>query len=238
MSKRNGNLRVLKGRAIYGPMTRSDVLDLLADGRISGSDRVSVDHGDWTPLLDFLESSANDPPPEEPKGAWAQAAPAALVPSVESQPLLRVLQVDRIYKPMTRQQVLDLLAKKRLTGDELICAVNGPWMSLQDFLSESTTASPAKPDRPAPAPAAANFEALDDILDVLGLNAKPKMEVRDAWFVRVRGIHSAILQARHVKMMIDAKEINGDTPSRHADWSETNWKPLRNVPALARHLPA
>lgn len=238
MSKRNGNLRVLKGRSIYGPMTRSDVLDLLADGRISGSDRVSIGHGPWTPLLDFIESSANDPPPEEPKGAWTQAAPPAAIPSVEFQPTLRVLQVDRIYKPMTREQVLDLLQKKRLTGDELICAANGPWMSLQDFLSESTTASPAEPDRQAPLPAAANFEAMDDILDVLGLTAGPKNELRDAWFVRVRGMHSAILRARHVKMLIDAKEISADTPSRHADWSETSWKPLRDVPALAMHLPA
>jgi hypothetical protein len=233
MAKRNGNLRVLKGRAIYGPMSREEVLDLLADGRISGTDRVSVRAGPWIPLLDYLESSAEEAESAEATSTEKQTAPPPVAPppvarANESHPTLRVLHANGIHPPMTRAQVVKLLDEKQLSGDELVCASNGTWTRLAEFMA----------DRPAaPAPQTPSANAFDDILNVLGLNDSPKAEREDEWFVRVRGVRSAILPARHVKMLIDVREVTADTPARHAAEGETSWKPLKDVPQLAVLLP-
>lgn len=148
MAGKRGNLRVRKGSAQFGPMVRADLAKLVEGGRVSESDQVSADDGPWEAIGAYLARTAEAPAAEPPKSPdWKPSSTAVPRQPLAESPTLRVLKENRVFPLMTRQQVSSLLAAGRLTGDELICALNGPWMCVADFF--------APPPPPVPARAAA-----------------------------------------------------------------------------------
>lgn len=140
MPRKQGNLRVLRDTRIYGPMRREDVEDLLASRRIEGTDKLSVDEGEWMPLAEYMASTSAEEAESVtestgPGSAWTAGSSPVVRREGSSQACLRLLQADRKFPPMTREQVLGLLHTDRVNGDDLICALDGPWMRVEDFFA-------------------------------------------------------------------------------------------------------
>ncbi len=225
MAKKQGKLRLKSGARVYGPMTRADLAELAAKGRLKPGDEVSYDNGPWMSAEDYLRATADRPGdsapgiaphparvppvhtetapfaqpadpslaaaaeiahaapldapqpaiappsgPTPPRAAHAPAGlsgvgmthgarsgqsadPAANTPAVGQakaatvgpkggsfksageQRNLQVIKGSRKYPPMTRSQICELLASGRVTPDDLICAVGGPWMTVEDYFS-------------------------------------------------------------------------------------------------------
>lgn len=266
MGKKRGNLRVRKGTAVFGPMTREDLVKLRDGGRFSDADEVSVGEGPWLPLPKFLAqpvAEAPPPPPaaEQPSSVWKATTPTVSRRDRDPDACLRVLKEGRIYPPMTRKQVADLLAASRLSGENLIAAIDGPWMRMADFFA------PPAPE-PPPQPAAARGVVLEEIVedeleeiveepldveviddgpqafapladaDSFHKGAAPRVPLSDKWYVKIRGTHSMPLQRRHVKELLLAREAHAETPTRHVSWPETRWASLKENPDLSDLLPA
>src|SRR5581483_2903064 len=180
--KKEGELRVRKGESIYGPMSRQDFDRLLGSGRFSLADFVSVLNGPWVEVLQFVSPpSAAD----------------------EQRGNLRVLRGDRIFGSLNHRRLKQLCAEGRIEGDDLVCAVGGPWMAVADFLSP-----PRRPD-----------EAAEDDLEVYEAEYEyiplkwyhvysDEVDVQqiDRWYVRVHGIHSAPLTARQIRQLFFSRE--------------------------------
>ena len=165
MGKKRGNLRVRKGSAVFGPMTREDVFKLRDAGRFSDADEVSADEGDWVALPKYLAESAKQPVPpppppvtEQPSSVWKATTPAVSRRERDVEACLRVLKDGKIYPPMTRRQVTDLRAAQRLSDESLISATDGPWMRLADFFA------PPAPD-PPPRLSASGAVVLEEIVE-------------------------------------------------------------------------
>ena len=130
MAKKEGDLRLLKNGVVFGPTNREGLDRMLAAGRIAPSDHVSVLNAEWMTIADFL---AGTPPKETP--------PAADMPASEGGPKkgdLRVLSGGRVVGSLTRGQVEQLCTARRVGDDDLISAVDGPWMRVGDFFSTSS----------------------------------------------------------------------------------------------------
>lgn len=176
MAGKRGNLRVRKGSALFGPMVRAELVKLVEGGRLAESDQVSADDGPWQPIGTYLARTAEAPAAEPPKSPdWKPSSTAVSRQPPSEPPTLRVLKENRVFPMMTRQQVSSLLAAGRLTGDELICALNGPWMCVADFFAPPAAPAQAPalksplPAAPAPpaqisAPAAADED--EEVIDV------------------------------------------------------------------------
>lgn len=128
MAIKQGELRVQKGGVIYGPMTREAFDRLLVDGKIAPSDLVSVRGGEWTEIAHFLASA-----PDTDKGDAT----------------LRLLAGQRIFSSLSRREVEQLRSAGRVDDDDLICALNGPWMGVGDFFAPPEAAATA-PHAPGP----------------------------------------------------------------------------------------
>ncbi|HEX5443808.1 MAG TPA: hypothetical protein VFW87_08270 [Pirellulales bacterium] len=126
MATKQGDLRVQTRGVIYGPMTREAMDRLLAGGKLAPSDLVSVRGGKWIEIAAFLVSPAEDTKEEDPE--------------------LRLLAEQRIFSSLSRRQVEQLRSAGRVGDDDLICALDGPWMRVGDFLAP---ASPPASDAPA-----------------------------------------------------------------------------------------
>ena len=61
--------------------------------------------------------------------------------------------------------------------------------------------------------------------------AVPKLT--DQWYVKVRGMHSMNLQKHHLKTLLAIREITIENPVRHVQWTDEDWRPLREIPQLA-----
>ncbi|MEX2118581.1 MAG: DUF4339 domain-containing protein [Pirellulales bacterium] len=242
MAKKQGDLRVLKGEAIYGPMSKSDLDQLLAEGRIGRDDQVSVREGPWLLVSDYLANPS----------AWEDtplpaSSPAAGREGGGREGPLRVLKGDRIFGSLDRQQIAELIDAGRFTGDDLVCALHGPWMKLADFFAPPPRVAPpvaldddVSPYDPFTPTIFEVAELVDPGIAVFASESglRPRSVVHtpqlsDEWYVKVRGIHSAPLQKHHLRSLLAANEITPDCPVRHPSWRSENWWPIRSVPELA-----
>ncbi|HQU43476.1 MAG TPA: hypothetical protein PK867_11740 [Pirellulales bacterium] len=257
MAKKDGDLRLLKSGTVYGPMSRSDFDRLRAGGKIGSDDLVSVRGGAWTPVDDYFAVSESQAGAGPRGPAPLESAVAARLSPDDTDPVLRLLTGKRIVRSLSRAEVNQLHQSGRIDDDDLICALYGPWMRVVDFLAPPRTKPPAtlleehhaangptsataatssadaqpappliaRPVVPAPAPASG----------VPSFVPPPasRSPLRDEWFVRVRGVHSAPLGKRHVKSLFDAKEITRDNVARHPTWLDNAWLPIHAIPQLA-----
>ncbi|HEV3003681.1 MAG TPA: hypothetical protein VGX78_04440 [Pirellulales bacterium] len=165
--KKDGDLRVLKGSALYGPMTRSDLERLLDRGRLDPTDQVSMLDGPWMAIGEYL---AQGPCPAAPVAETQPPKPVAKGGN------LRLLKGNKVYSSLSRGQIDDLRAKGRVDDDDLLCAHNGPWMRLGDFFAppSSATRSAAPPierraaPRPIPQPTPHRRENVQTREDIFG----------------------------------------------------------------------
>ncbi|HQU44790.1 MAG TPA: hypothetical protein PK867_18390, partial [Pirellulales bacterium] len=216
--KKEGELRVRKGESVYGPMARDDFDRLLAEGRFSTSDFVSLWGGPWTQVAEFLSQAV-----EGENAGPADAAP------------LRMLRGDRVYSGLNHRRLNQLRDDGRLANDDLVQAAGGPWMAVGDFLSpprpyeppageaEPREAEPVKAEPVYAEPVEAEPEA--DWIDVPlkwyhVYSSDLEDRVSDQWFVRVRGIHSAPLTRQQVRQLLSAREITFYDLARHRTWRE------------------
>jgi hypothetical protein len=151
--RKDGDLRVLKGSALYGPMTRGDLERLLDRGRLEPTDQVSLMDGPWMAIGEYL---AQGPCPAAPV-----AEPQAAAKPLAKGGNLRLLKGNKVYSSLSRGQIDDLRGKGRVDDDDLICALNGPWMRLGDFFAPPSSASrpPASSAAPASSVAPASSAA-------------------------------------------------------------------------------
>lgn len=258
MAKKHGDVRVRQRNTIYGPMTHADVEKLHEAGRIKGTDQVSVRNSPWRPLDEYLASATSPPPSTQPFVAGLDQPSVPVAGRKEG--LLRVLKGKRIFGSLSKPQVADLLASGRVDEDDLICALDGPWMRLADFFAPPRTASPPpasleeepevyRPPEGVVEPEVVTAEVVEEE-EVVDLDAGfvtaaagytapllgARRELVDEWFVKVRGIHSAPLRKHHVRMLFQAREITPDCPARHPSWKSENWWPIKSIPELAEVL--
>jgi hypothetical protein len=247
MTKKDGDRRLLKSGAVYGPMTRDDFDRLRSAGKLGLDDLVSVRGGAWMTLSDYL--SASSPAARPDARVPAPPAVATVATSLdEADPVLRLLTGQRIVAALSRADVDQLRQSGRIDDDDLICALYGPWMRVGDFLAAPRTNRPAtlleehaeasvslpaqqapRPIAPVVIPGPTAPIAATDLLFAPALGAS----VDDEWFVRVRGIHSAPLRRRHIKSLFDAKEITRDNVARHSTWPDNAWLPIHAISQLA-----
>jgi hypothetical protein len=142
MARKQGNLRVRKGTAVFGPMTRADLVKLVESGRVSPTDEVSAGEEPWRPIGEYLQATTDSPPAPQDSGAWKVSRPATVENVAREKPCLRVAHGDRLYPPMTRRQVSQLFEVGRLSDDDLIAVIDGPWMRLADFFTPSPESAP------------------------------------------------------------------------------------------------
>lgn len=211
--KKQGELRIRKGEAIYGPMTRGDLESMLASRRFALTDLVSVWGGPWMKIHQYLAPSD------------AEAAPAPL----------RVLRGEHIFGSLTYEQLARLSSEGRIAGDDLVCAVGGPWMPVADFLSPPRTPVPLS--EPVQAEDFDEQEVAEEQDEVprtwYGVySGDLEEQLSDQWFVRVRGIHSAPLTRQQVRQLFQAAEITRHNVARHCTWQEDYWRPLWQIPEL------
>lgn len=253
MPKKDGEFRLLKSGAIYGPMSHDDFERLRSAGKVGADEFVSVRGGPWMTVADFVRSSALAARPE------ALVAPASDVAAgaaalEDNDPVLRLLTGKRIVTALSRAEVNQLRQSGRVDDDDLICALYGPWMRVGDFFSPPRAKSPttlleevgiapgpaaqnaASPAQPAPRPLApltvAGPPAANDF-PAPSAAVLRATSLSDEWFVRVRGVHSAPLRKHHVKALFEAQEITRDNVARHASWPENAWLPIHIIPQLA-----
>ncbi|HVA47264.1 MAG TPA: DUF4339 domain-containing protein [Pirellulales bacterium] len=225
--KKEGELRVRKGESVYGPMARDDFDRLLANGRFTSADFVSLWGGPWTQIAEFLSQAV--------EGESAGPADAAT---------LRVLRGDRVYSGLNHRRLNQLRDDGRLAANDLVQAAGGPWMALGDFLSPPRPYEPpvaeAEPLEAEPVYAEPVYAepVEDDWIDVplrwYHVYASDLEDrASDQWFVRVRGIHSAPLTRQQVRQLLSAGEITLYDLARHRTWREDFWVPIHSVPELA-----
>jgi hypothetical protein len=169
--KKEGDLRLLKDGVVFGPTDRAGLDQLLSAGRITLDDRVSVRNADWISIADFLaipktsaraatpQAAPASQPATSPETAASPAAAtspaAASTPQASAPPAaaekktgdLRVINGGRMIGSLTRKDVQQLTATGHLADDDLVCALDGPWMRVADFLS---TRAPVQPSRSRP----------------------------------------------------------------------------------------
>lgn len=172
MAKRKeGDLRLLKDGRVFGPTDREELDRLLAAGRLTLADHVSVRNADWITIAEFLAA----PPAPEPPQAPAAAAPVASTsPALKARVKkgdLRVLSGGRIVSSLARRDVEQLRIVGRIGDDDLISALNGPWMPIRDFLA------PPPPEPMVAPPEPASAEPLPTAIAVIELEERAPPEL-------------------------------------------------------------
>jgi hypothetical protein len=212
--KKEGELRLRKGESVYGPMARGDLDRLLANGRFTLTDLVSVWGGPWMEIHELL-------------------APGEAVGSPPAAPL-RVLHGERVFGSLNHQHLTQLREEGRIADDDLVCAMGGPWMSVADFLSPPLPPAPPSEAQP-PEAEVVEAEPDDEYWPDTWYHAYAgdiEEQLSDQWFVRVRGIHSGPLTRQQVRQLLLAGEITSGAPARHFRWREDFWRPIRAIPEL------
>ncbi|HWB11066.1 MAG TPA: hypothetical protein VG826_17695 [Pirellulales bacterium] len=147
--KKEGDLRLLKDGVVFGPTDRAWLDRLLSAGRVTLEDRISVRNADWISIADYLATAQPPDAAASPEAASAGPVPATQVssPPAAGQKKagdLRVLNNGRVISALTRAEVQQLLAGGRLDEDDLVCALDGPWMRVGDFLSTKSVVQPSR----------------------------------------------------------------------------------------------
>ena len=242
---------------MYGPMTRAELVRLVESGRLFPSDMVSLAEEPWIALADYLQSTADETAhaaaPVNAPGRWKDAGQPAVAAIHPAERNLRVVRGGKLFGPMARSQVESLLAAGRMDGDDLIAAIDGPWMVLGDFLGMRPVVvpRPADPAAPASMPDASDEiglveelevleDEVDELLEILDdpetpyePQRTPVVELPDNWYAKVRGLHSCNLRKRHLRGLMLAKEITMNSLVSHVSWDNNEWKPIREIPQLA-----
>lgn len=213
-----GELRVLKEQSVFGPMTRADLDRLLASGKIAASDHVSVLGAPWIAIADYLKPVPLDQTPIPER-------------------CMQVLQGKKMFGGLTRQEVLDLATAGRIGPEDLVSALDGPWMRLADFLAPPASALPLAEDDDEEEEEAVLIEVLPEHAVEIGrFRVQDMLEnlerLPDEWYVRVRGVHSSPLAMRHVRQLFQSREIDLECPVRNSNWRHEDWRELRAVPEL------
>ncbi|HVW36048.1 MAG TPA: hypothetical protein VHB99_02045 [Pirellulales bacterium] len=218
-----GELRVLKGQSVFGPMTRADLDRLLASGKIAASDHVSVLGAAWIAISDYLKPVPFDQTPIPER-------------------CMQVLRGKKMFGGLTRQEVLDLATAGRIGPDDLVSALDGPWMRLADFLTPPAPPIPlAEDDDEEDEAEAVLIEVLPEHAVEIGRFRIQDMlenieKLPDEWYVRVRGVHSSPLSMRHVRQLYQSREIDLECPVRNSNWRHEDWRELRTVPELLEEV--
>src|SRR5512138_3394111 len=98
---------------------------------------------------------------------------------------LFVLSGGRKYGPLSREDVGSLVGKGRIAPSDLVSAVDGPWMRLEDFLGMTKPPpAPPPPPRRRLAPAFDPSEPIPEVDEPVII--EPFLS--DAWQVMVRKI--------------------------------------------------
>ena len=220
--KRGGGLRLRKGDLVFGPMTRESFDRLLASGRFSHADFVSIWGGPWIEIGAYLSRTMDE----------TGAAPASVTP-------LRALRGNRIYAGLDSERLAALRDEGRLDDNDLVQAVGGPWMAVGDFLSPPRPPEPSEEEVPEAEEVWAEAEPEEEAWDEVPLKwyhvyaADLENRTVDRWFVRVRGIHSAPLTRHQVHILLESRELNLHDYARHCTWREGFWVPISSVPELS-----
>lgn len=127
--KKQADLRLLRNGVVFGPTDREGLEKLLASGRITTDDRVSVRNAAWIPIGDFLAA------PAAPSQTDTSAPVALAAPPVKKKGELKVLTGGRMVSGLHRDEVERLWKAARVKEDDLICALGGPWMRAGDFFA-------------------------------------------------------------------------------------------------------
>lgn len=150
-----------------------------------------------------------------------------------SEKILSVLSGGRKFGPLAREDVSALVGKGRLAPSDLVSAVDGPWMRLEDFLGLT---KPPVPARQLPvkrlAPAYQPTEVIPEVDEPVLI--EPFLS--DSWQVIVRKIPSANLSVINIQQLLEAREVTMDSKASHESWVEDDWRPIRNIAQLARML--
>lgn len=214
VKQKSGELRILKGDVVYGPMSRGELERLLSESRFVPSDQVSVLGAPWTTIAQYLA-----PPP------------------LDQQPIpercLRVLKGMRMFPPLSRQEVVELAAQGRIGDDDLVRALEGPWMRLADFFAPPPAARSPEPEDdkavlvqtlPAHAVAVGRLRVADLL--------EPERQWPDEWYAKVRGLYTLPMQKRHIRLLYQSGELTLDCPVRNAAWRQSDWRRIRDVPEV------
>ncbi len=142
--KKPAELRLLKDGVVFGPTDRQGLEKLLAAGRLTTDDRVSVRNAEWIRIGDYLSAPAS--PRSEAPPTISSGAPTPRKKKGD----LRVLAGGRVIGSLHRDDVERLWKAARVGDDDLLCALGGPWMRVGDFF-----APPPAPVMPVMQPPAA-----------------------------------------------------------------------------------
>lgn len=143
-AKKHADLRLLKDGVVFGPTDRQGLEKLLAAGRITTEDRVSVRNADWIRIGDYLAAPAASPSKTAVSPSPVEPAPR------RKKGDLQVLADGRVISALHRDDVERLWKAARLGDDDLICALGGPWMRVGDFFAPPAPPEPVAPAPPAP----------------------------------------------------------------------------------------
>jgi len=146
---------------------------------------------------------------------------------------LFVLSGGRKFGPLARADVSELVGKGRIPASDLVAAIDGPWMRLEDFLGLTKPPAPVKAlPRRRLAPAYTPEEEIPETEEPVLI----EHFLSDAWQVIVKKIPSAILSIVNIQMLLDAREITMDSKASHQSWEEDDWRQIRTIAQLARFL--
>jgi len=147
---------------------------------------------------------------------------------------LFVLSGGRKFGPLAREDVSSLVGNGRLAPSDLVAAVDGPWMRLEDFLGLTKPPPPPSPAVPLKrlVPAFAPTEPIPEVDEPVIV--EPYLS--DSWQVIVRKIPSANLSVINIQQLLDAREVTMDSKASHESWDDVDWRAIRTIPQLARLL--
>lgn len=261
--KKQGSLRVLRGNRMVGSLDRSQVEQLYAVGRVGDDDLICAKGGPWMLVGDFLApppprlatgatpaaqaSGPSEPATSQPSVVPVQARqdsraqprpaqPPVAQPPVAQRPATQRPVVQPVYRqppvvrPIYAQQPA---ADPPLAQPPVAHPVAGRPPLEQPAYEAPPDEAPAyeEPEWVTPEDAAVETAIRRDLFAELD-----EPVLKDEWYVRVRGIHSAPLKKQHVRMLIESREITLDDAARHCSWRETDWRAIRTIPQLAGFL--
>lgn len=255
--KKQGSLRVLRGNRMVGSLDRGQVEQLHASGRLGDDDLICAKGGPWMLVGDFLAP----PRPRAAMGAMPAAAPAGPIEPAKNPPpfISQTARDARAQPPVAQPPVAQPpvaqppVAKPVSRQPPVARPIYGHQPPAEPPHDQLPVARPVagRPPmaRPAYEPTSDDEPAYEEPEWVTPEEAAVETAIRrdlfaeldepvlkDEWYVRVRGIHSAPLKKQHVRMLIESREITLDAAARHCSWRETDWRAIRTIPQLAGFL--
>lgn len=253
--RKQGSLRVLRGNRMVGSLDRGQVEQLHAVGRLGDDDLICAKGGPWMLVGDFLAP----PPPRSATGVTPATPATGQIESSVVQPRFaqpQPMRESRTHPPVTQSPVRQSpVTQSPVRQPPIVQPVHGRPPVARPVYDQPPVARPVYDQPPVAEPLFA--QPVDGELPVV----EPTYEepewvtpedaavetairrdlfaeldepvLKDEWYVRVRGIHSAPLKKQHVRMLLESREITLDAAARHCSWHETDWRAIRSIPQLA-----